>query len=141
MRVTQELPDRQRRAAHKLVLCGGQRVAERSQAGPAAVSVKTVSFSRGSRVFERSPRSANQRLDQLASRLKGARPRVAVPLRLLLALEPRVDARLDVALEDLGEVVVAVELVLVGDASEGLNGSRGQPWSIDVRQAHTAAST
>ena len=36
---------------------------------------------------------------------------VVVPLRFLLTLEPRVDASLDITLEDLGEVVVAVELV------------------------------
>jgi len=35
---------------------------------------------------------------------------------------PSVQALLDVVLEDLSEVVVAVELVLVGDAGEGLDG-------------------
>ncbi len=35
---------------------------------------------------------------------------------------PGFEAGLDVALEDFSQVVVAVELVFVGDASEGLNG-------------------
>jgi hypothetical protein len=35
---------------------------------------------------------------------------------------PGLQARLDVALEDFGQVVVAVELVFVGDASEGVDG-------------------
>ena len=35
---------------------------------------------------------------------------------------PGVEPGFDVALEDFGQVVVAVELVFVGDASEGLNG-------------------
>ena len=35
---------------------------------------------------------------------------------------PLVDQRLDVALEDFGEVVVAVEFVFIGDAGEGLDG-------------------
>ena len=35
---------------------------------------------------------------------------------------PGIEPGLDVALEDLGQVVVAVKLVFVGDAGEGLNG-------------------
>ena len=35
---------------------------------------------------------------------------------------PGFQARLDVALEDFGQVVVAVKLVFVGNASEGVNG-------------------
>ncbi|MFD2379342.1 hypothetical protein ACFSTJ_20205 [Ottowia pentelensis] len=44
---------------------------------------------------------------------------------------PGVEAGLDVALEDFGQVVVAEELVFVGDASEGLYGfedGHGQAW-------------
>jgi hypothetical protein len=55
---------------------------------------------------------------------------------------PGVEPGLDVALEDFGQVVVAVELVFVGDAGEGLNGvqyGHGQaPAGLGLQ---TAAST
>lgn len=78
-------------------------------------------------------------MDQLATCFEGRSPRVPVLCRLLLRLEPGVDARLDVALEDFGEVMVAVELVLVGDAGEGLNrsgGSHGSMMSSGIHGGH-----
>ena len=54
---------------------------------------------------------------------------------------PRVELGFDVAFEDLGQVVVAVQLVFVGNASEGLDGVEDGHFQAPAVGLHTAAST
>lgn len=62
---------------------------------------------------------------------------------LLFRSLPLLDQRFDVALEDFGQIVVAVELVFVGQASEGADGiCDGHGWvPCSCSQRVSAAST
>lgn len=145
--MAQQLPHRQRQAGHQLLQGGAARrglVAQRlQQAGlqlhegvPALVGLLAAQH-----LAAQAKPALRPGLQALLRRAVGFVARV-----LRLAGVPGVQAGLDIALEHFSQVVVAVELVFVADASEGLYGfqyGHGQapiacswPWGW-----HTAAST
>src|SRR5208282_3774559 len=115
------LPSQHWRTGDELVLGRCQAIAKRSQQATLKVRER------------REPLAWLTNLGEVSAKRKPtARPArkplewcpnsVVIPSRFLLALEPGVDTSLNVTFKDLGKVMMAVELVLVGDASEGLNG-------------------
>ena len=120
VRIPEELPNLHRRTGDKLVLGRCQTIAKRSQQATLKVRERREPLAwlanLGEVSAKRKPTARPARKP-----LEGCPNGIVGPSRFLLALEPGVDTSLNVTLEDLGKVMVAIELVLVGDARERLN--------------------